>query len=217
MEVLADRISTLALVITVALLAGDIISQKAFAQEVDLDTLCRDFPLNSRCKDHKFPSQKEENNNTAKTLQVIKLHIDDSEKSEEWVRIEVDGNRLKLLHTIKNPSGVSEAINGVSDAVLPIPLPLPNLFSKWEDHQTTRVVFKPDSCLANLVPEASQANISQNSSCEITGDDSVVLPEGTDFSQGRFTMEYTQGEASVLKSLSFRIPVKKIQQASNLK
>lgn len=49
MASLAKRLGTLALVTVTLIFEQETTVQKVYAQEVDLDTLCQKFPLNSRC------------------------------------------------------------------------------------------------------------------------------------------------------------------------
>jgi hypothetical protein len=226
MTKLTEKIETLLFAILLIFLTGGNRSQQVFASEVNLDILCRDFPENSRCKNDKVTSEEEsredkipqqkdseskatEENSSAK---VIKLNVSATGGGEEWVKIEKNGDRVKLLHTAPSLSGVSELLN------IAAPLPVFN-FHKWNDHKTTRIVFKPDNCSSSLSSDASQPNVisqtaTTSSSCEITGENSIELPEGTDITQGRFTMDYSDGEASVERSISFKIPAEEIKKAS---
>jgi hypothetical protein len=194
-----------------------------------LDTLCRDFPQNYRCKDDKAPTETEnnqqkspqqndrENQSTLEdsSTKIIKLNVSATGGGEEWVRIEKNGDRVKVLHTAPSLSGVSELPN------LAAPLPIFN-FHEWNDHRTTRVVFKIDNCSSNLssnIDRVSQTAIASNSpssSCEIVGEDAIELPEGIDITQGRFTMDYSDGEASVERSISFKVPAEEVKKASSL-
>lgn len=178
--------------------------QNVHAQEVDLDTLCQKFPLNSRCQGYKSPSAAA----LGQAPQVIKMKLETSGPDNEWIRIEMSENTVKVLHTTRSNRGISKLFNGVLGAVSPVPLPGVN-FSKWNDHATTRVAFESDSCslLQRLKrPENSAPQISQPSSqaCAIVGTDSVFLAQGMDIRRGRFTIEYTEG--NLLRSINFRIP-----------
>jgi hypothetical protein len=187
-------------------------------QKVDRDTLCSKFPLNSECKDYraikseskiyqldrdsfcnKFPlnSQCQQ-----PALQVIKLNLDRSGEDDEWVRIQKQANKIKLLHTTRVKDGlVSGALNGALGFV-PFPLPFveANKYD-WENHQVIEVAFKSDRCQAN--------------NCTITGTDTLILPKGTDIYAGLFTMIYQ--EKDLRRSLSFKIPAEtKTETASNI-
>ena len=200
-------INRLILVLASAILIDTFAISTVFTQEVDRNTLCSKFPLNSRCEDYqpskstpqtyeldrdrfcdKFPlnSQCQQ-----PPLQVIKLNLDRSGEDDEWIRIEQQGNKVKLLHTTKVKDGlISGALNGALGFV-PFPLPFveANKYD-WKDHRVTEVAFKSDSCKTN--------------SCTITGRDTLVLPEGTDIYAGVFTIDYR--EKDLERSLSFRIP-----------
>jgi hypothetical protein len=227
---LVERVATLSLAIALIVLArGN--SNRALASEVNLDILCRDFPQNSRCKDYKVPSttenneeenlQPKDNNNkpNEEEANVIKLNVSATGGGEEWVRIEREGNRVKLLHTAPTVSGISKAM-GTVVGFFGVPFPDTH---EWNDHKTTRIVFQPDNCSSNSSSGFSQPNTSpqtasnlatSSSSCEITGEDTIDLPENIDITQGRFTVNYTDGEASVERSISFKVPAEEVKKAS---
>ena len=178
-----------------------------FTQEVDRNTLCSKFPLNSRCEDFKAskstPQIYELNRDRfcdkfplnsqcqQPPVQVIKLNLDRSGENDEWVRIEKQANKVKLLHTTKVKDGL---VSGALDGALGfVPFPLPFVKANkydWQDHRVTKVSFKSNSC--------------KTDSCTITGTDSLVLPEGTDIYAGLFTIDYR--EKDLKRSLSFKIP-----------
>ena len=200
--ILAKKLGRLAVVMTAAVLINGMMRSHAHAQEVDLDTLCQSFPLNSRCQGYSSPAQAEDAAAADQTPKIIKLRLDTSGSSSgEWVRIEVSGNTVKLLHTTRGVSGFSRVTNGVLGIVSPVPLPN---FYRWDDHPPSRVVFKPDSCSENSAPDISQPS---SQGCTITGTDTVILAQGMDIRTGLFTIEYTDG--NLLKSVTFRIPAQK--------
>lgn len=195
--ILAKKLGRLAVVMTAAVLINGMMRSHAHAQEVDLDTLCQSFPLNSRCQGYSSPAQAEDAAAADQTPEIIKLKLSRSSPSE-WVRIEVSGKAVKLLHTTRGVSGFSRVTNGILGIVSPVPLPN---FYRWDDHPPSRVVFKPDSCLENSAPQISQPS---SPTCPITGTDTVILTQGMDIRRGLFTIEYTDG--NLLKSVTFRIP-----------
>lgn len=80
-----------------------------------------------------------------KTRKIIKMRLKTPGFNNEWLRIEVNGNTVKPIHTIRTNRSFSGVVNSALGAVSPVPLP--NLrFDKWLDSPTTRVVFQPDSC-----------------------------------------------------------------------
>ena len=175
-------------------------------QEVNRDTLCNKFPLNSRCEDYQSTKSESKQYRLDRNsfcdkfplnsqcqqppLQVIKLNLDRSGEDDEWVRIEKQDNKIKLLHTTRVKDGlVSGALNGALGFVSFLPFVKPNKYD-WQDHRVTKVSFRSNSCKIN--------------SCMITGTDSLVLPEGTDIYNGLFTIDYR--EKDLRRSLSFRIP-----------
>lgn len=202
--ILAKKLGRLALVMTAAVLINGMMRSHAHAQEVDRDTFCRSFPLNSRCEGYS-PPQAEDAAVAGQTPEIIKLKLEGSStrsSPSEWVRIELSGNTVKLLHTTKAVSGFSRVTNGILGFVSPVPLPN---FYKWYDHPPSRVVFKPDSCSENSVPNISQPSGSPG--CTIAGTDTVILAKGMDIRKGLLMIEYADG--ILLKSVTFRIPVKK--------
>ena len=112
----AKKLGSLAVLTTAAVLVNNMVLPIQ-AREVDLETLCQKFPLNSRCEGYQFPSQRQ----AAAALaapQVIKVRLRTPSTSNEWVRIEVSGNTLKLVHTTRtNRRAVTGLLNGVLGAV----------------------------------------------------------------------------------------------------
>ena len=145
-------------------------------QETNKTALHR-FPLNSQCQ--------------APAVEVITLNLDRSGENDEWVRIEKQGNKVKLLHTTKVKDGlVSSVLNGALGLV-PVPLPFveTNKYD-WEEHQIERVSFKSDRCQAE--------------NCLVRGKNSLTLPETNNVYGGLFTIDYREKDSQ--RSLSFRIP-----------
>lgn len=200
----AKKLASLAVLTTAAVLVNNMVLPKVHAREVDLETLCQKFPLNSRCAGYQSPSQRQ-GAAASEAPQVIKVRLRTPSTSNEWVRIEVSGNTLKLVHTTRaNRRAVTGLLNGVLGAVSPLPLPRINSY-RWYEHPTTRVVFEPNSCSEHLAPKTIQPSASLG--CSITGTNSLTLAEKTDLRQGRFTIDYSDGD--LLRSLTFRIPPEK--------
>ena len=180
-------------------------------EAVDLDTLCRKFPHNSRCPDnyavnkpkietsqHKFerssfcaefPFNSHCQN---KPAEVIKLNMPRSGRDNEWIKIEKKDDTVRVVHTNQvEQSLVSDVIDGVMDLVdISVPFLFDTSLYKWEDSQVTQVSFKDDGCKQNK--------------CIITGKETLKLPQGTNIYQGLFTIQYQ--EHDLMRSLSFRIP-----------
>lgn len=196
-------------ILTASFVAASVITNLApvVAQEVDRDTLCRKFPLNSRCQGYDPATKSDKtfklNRDTfcskfplnskcqRPPLQVFQLNPDRSGEDDEWIRIEKQNNTVKLFHAARVKDGlVSGILNGGLSAV-PFPLPFVEL-NKYdlESHQVTEVSFKSDRCQAE--------------SCVITGKDTLDLPEGTDIYAGSFTIRYR--EKDLERSLVFRVP-----------
>ena len=202
------------LINTFILAAASTMTANSFAisttvTQVNLDTLCRKFPLNSRCEDYQ-PTKSELKPQTYQLdrnsfcedfsfnsrcqkppTEVIKLNLDRSGEDDEWVLIEKQDRKIKLLHTTQVKDGlVSGALNGALGFV---PFPLPFIEANkydWQDHRVIEVAFKSDRC--------------QTKNCTVTGKDTLTLPKDSSIHQGWFTIEYQ--EKNLRRSLSFRIP-----------
>ena len=143
----------------------------------------------------------------ANNYKTIKIRLKTPGSNQEWLRIEVNGNTVKPIYTIRTNRNFSGVVNSALGVVSPVPLPSVR-FDKWLDAQTTRVIFEPESCLSQQ-PQPTENSIQTSQpfclpSCAIVGTDSVLLPEGTDIHQGRFTIEYTEGE--LIRTITFKIP-----------
>ncbi len=163
---------------------------KTSSEQIDWDSLCQKFPLNSRCKEGR--------------PETIKIPLAASGAKDEWIRIDKIGDKVKLLHTRESDGGVlSNVFNGAAGAAIPVPIP--NFkFGEWKDNKMTSVMFKPDSCQESPANKARQENYP---SCAIAGENTLVLPKGTDIYAGLFTIEYTEGDLA--RSIKFRVPKQK--------
>lgn len=211
---------------TVAVVACAIaVPQPTQAETIELDYLCQRFPLNSRCKDYK-PPQAESEPNSAQ--QVLKIRLDKDGPNNEVIRIEINGNTVRLLHTTQVVAGISRLINAGLGAA-PIPIPFDINFYNWRDHQTLRSSFEPDTCPARtavvpvsavqsvalpadaiVVPVISQSTLP--TACTVTGIDQLVLPPEMDMYAGQFMVEYA--ERKTVRSIKFRLPAKTSQSLS---
>jgi hypothetical protein len=185
------------------------INQKTNAKEIDLDSLCSKFPLNSRCLDYDYsltePEQTKlelERDSLCSKFpqnsyclqapkQVIKIQLDRSGEKDEWVQIAKQDNKIKVKHTTQVKD---DLVSGIFDGALSfVPVPLPFVEANkynWEDHQVTKIIFQPDGCKLD--------------SCKITGTKTLILPEGTNIYSGLLTIEYQEEKLS--RSLSLRVP-----------
>ncbi len=193
MNTITNKLSVLTLASTVFF--SSLLLLKVQALPVDLETLCQEFPLNSRCQQPQKVAP-----------EVIKLRLDTSGPHNEWIIIIKTGNTVRLLHTTRKVTVFSRILQTAA-SFAPVPAPIPNFYG-WRDNLTTRVVFDPDRCEKNSAPEPKPtaailepSNIT--SSCTIIGTDSIVLPSGIDIRQGSFTINYQ--ERQLLRSITFRI------------
>lgn len=132
----------------------------------------------------------------------------------DWVRLEIDGSRVKLMHTTQ----VLDWFFGVYN---------------WHDHPPTRVVFIPEGCveksgsleqkLLALQEELKQGLIkepeyelkkkelvdqvlgsAETPSCSLTGVDTVSLSPEVDGRRGVWIVDYVEGNLN--KSVTFKVP-----------
>jgi hypothetical protein len=162
--------------------------QPANAQGSDLDLPCQRSPLNAHCQElpasQQTISQQATDAGQEQTQpQVIKFRLNDLSGVSEWIRAEVTGKQVKLLHTVVAQSGLSKLITSAAKAPIAIA-------HTWYDHPTSLITFQADGC--------------QQSACVIRGLDSITLPVGTDMYQGRFTLEYT--ESGWVRTITFKLP-----------
>jgi hypothetical protein len=136
------------------MLINNIIHQKVYAQTVDLASLCHKLPLSSRCEGYTSPSHNKNSTKVAdqKARRTLKMKLKTPSSSNEWLRIEVNGNTVKLIHTSRAERNFSGIVNTALGAVSPVPLPGLH-FHKWQDSPTTRVVFESDSCSTLQSPQ----------------------------------------------------------------
>lgn len=172
--------------VTVALI------RSAHAQEVDLETFCQNYPLNSRCQDYPAATSAE---SPDQTPDVIAFRLPASGPNNEWIRLDVDGSVIRVRHTTRVLNPVTQVFSLALGPVNPI------RFHNWRDHDTTQVTFVPDQCSQSSNLSSEQP---ENSSCVITGSDSITLPDGLSVYQGEFTVEYL--EEGLVRTISFRVP-----------
>jgi hypothetical protein len=113
--------------------------------------------------------------------QVIKFKLNELSGVSEWIRAEVTGNKIQLIHTVVSPSGISKALGSLS----PIPV-----HHTWYDHTTSRTIFRPLGC--------------DRDDCLINGTNSISLPTGVDPYQGEFLLEYK--ESGWTRTVLFKLP-----------
>jgi hypothetical protein len=196
------------------------------ALELNLDSFCPRYPLNSRCQNYQPPTQNNPNNDRkseetetieSANIQVIKIQLDISGSQNEWIHIdlkkEVDASGTTLLtayHTTETENeilskltsgllsfGIKQSIQEAFDVDIPIPLPTIFKFQGWEDHLTRKIVFIPDGCADKPMAEIL--------TCGIGGMNSINLPKATDIHKGLFTIEYQEKE--LIRTITFRVPI----------
>ena len=209
MKLATIPIIKLTLTLTTILLANQSVVSQAATDKVNLDSLCYKFPLNSHCQNYKYPSdelrQKElkvsreslctkfpQNSNCLQSPpQVTKIQLDRSGENDEWIRIERQDNVVKVSHITQVKDGLVSGILNGALGLVPVPLPFveANKYN-WKEHQVTSVTFQPNNC--------------QTDFCQVTGTDTLTLPEGTNIHSGLLTIKYQEGKLA--RSLTFQVP-----------
>jgi hypothetical protein len=113
--------------------------------------------------------------------QVIKFKLNDLSGVSEWIRAEVSGNQIQIVHTVVSQSGLSKALTRFS------PIPIAHT---WHDHPTSRIVFRPQGC--------------DRDDCLISGTKSIILPANITPYQGEFLLEYQ--ESGWTRTVLFKLP-----------
>ncbi len=133
------------------------------------------------------------------TPQIMRLKFKlDSDTHNEWIRMELSGDTLKVFHTTYTDSDFSRKTGW-----LPMPIPIPKTHT-WHDHHTTHVAFQPSNCSDHKVSASKKE--SDFPSCSIAGDNSLTFPKEMDIHNGRFKIEYI--EDKLLRSIIFKVPSK---------
>jgi hypothetical protein len=205
-------------------------SRQVYGQDFKRDLLRQRFPLNSRCEGNTSGTQQERANlgKRLSTLpenganQIIKVRLRLSGPDNEWIRIETSNNGaggtvLTAYHTkrvrqtlLSNlATGLlsfgaeelaSEAIDGYDG-----PVPVPDInFYRWAAHETQRIVFVPVGCSDNSPTPLGNGQQLGQSSCVITGTNSITLPAGIDIRLGLLTIEYA--EQDLVRTITFKVP-----------
>lgn len=203
------KIINLLLTLEIIFLVGVTKKPPIVAQEIALSTLCNKFPVNSRCQNyqdqslesntklyqqldrHSFCQEFSFNSRCQKEpVKVIKVNLSRSGENDEWVRMEKNGNKVRLLHTTKVRDDVASTVVDGVVGLIPYPIPFDTNKYNWEDHQVTQVSFQSDRC--------------KTDSCIVTGKKTLKLPQKTNIYQGLFTIAYQ--EEDIARTISFKIP-----------
>ncbi len=225
------QLSRLVRAISAIVLLNSVMPRQAYAQEFDRDFLCQRFSLNSRCEENKPGTQQEKPNPGQRQStplenganQIIKVRLKLSGPDNEWIRIETSNNQagetvLTAYHTkrvrrtlLSNlATGLirfgaeelaSEAIDGYDG-----PVPVPDInFYRWANHETRRIVFVPDGCSYKSSAPLDNEQQPGQSSCVITGTNSITLPVEKDIRLGLLTIEYAEQE--LVRTITFKVPL----------
>lgn len=210
-------------------LLNSVMVRQVYGQEVEQDFLCQRFPLNSRCEgntsgtqqDRAKLGQRQSNPSENGANQIIKVRLRLSGPDNEWIRIETSndgagGTILTAYHTkrvrqtlLSNLStgllsfGAEELASEVIDGYDgPVPVPDVN-FYRWANHETRRIVFVPVGCPDNSFAPLDSGQKLGQSSCVITGTNSITLPAGIDIRVGLLTIEYA--EQDLVRTITFKL------------
>lgn len=230
----AKKLGKFVLVPTVAVLFNSVILQQAHAREVDRDTLCSKFPLNSQCKDY-VSSSKSQADVPKVDLDTLCSKFPLNSRCKDYVsssREEVTAAASQVPEIIKlklDTSGpdnewiriersentvklihttrAKAGFSGAVDGVIGAVSPIPIPFG-INFHRWN------DHTTTRIVFEPDNCNQISNIqvaqpdklSCTITGKNTLSLPNGMEIREGRFTIEYTENE--LLRTITFRIPTK---------
>ena len=179
--------------------------QKTHAQAVNLNNLCQKHPLSSDCAGYISPLQTKNNSKLVanQTRKTIKIRLKNPASDNEWLRIEIDGNTVKPIHTIRSNRNFTGLFNSALGAVSPVPLPSVR-FDKWLDAPTTRVVFQPDSCSISpplQVPQNSSPQENQQvSPPSQPGENSTASVNQSPPSQSRQNIPFQTNQKNCLPS-----------------
>lgn len=207
-----------------------VIPWQVYAQKVDRDFLCQQFPLNPHCEGNTLNTQQEKPNPEQRQStsleneanQIIKVRLKLSGPDNEWIRIETSNNRaggtvLTAHHTKRVRQrllsnlvtgllsfGAEELASEVVDGY-DGPVPVPDInFYRWIAHKTRRIVFVPDGCSGNFPAPLGNGQQPEQSSCVITGTNFITLLAGMDIHAGLLTIEYV--EQDLVRTITFKVP-----------
>jgi len=124
--------------------------------------------------------------------EVLRVKLFEDSASSEWIRLEKNGNVIKILHTRSRPSDVTRFL---ARAFF-----FPQIYN-WDDHPVSRIVFIPDNCPALKTSSLPSNNI--NDCMVISTTDTITLKDDTDIRQGSFTIEYM--ESNLSRTVTFKI------------
>jgi hypothetical protein len=121
------------LMIKVLFLPG-IMIQPVNAQNLDSNSTCNRSLLNAQCQF--YQGFKKEMTVAQDPIQpeIIKFKLNELSGVSEWIRVEVTGNQVKLVHTVVSPSGIAKGLTRLT--MVPIS-------HTWYDHVTSRSFFLP--------------------------------------------------------------------------
>ncbi len=138
--------------------------------------------------------------------EIYKLCLVQRPGEVQWVRIEKTGASLKFVPTSQQDGNWFDH-PATKVSVLPRQCPVTRL--PLEKLQSQMTAFKQKSISAEQYDQSkrdflAELSVPQLATCTVSGVDSVVLPEGTDFAKGaRITLDFVQ--VNKLWTLTFEL------------
>jgi hypothetical protein len=107
--------------------------------------------------------------------EVIRIKLYEDSASSEWIRLEKNGNLVKILRLYE-----------------------------WDDHPVSQIVFRRDRCstVSSNTSQIVSTKTEDKFPCAIvSASDTILIPD--DIRRGSFTIEYTEG--SIARTVTFKI------------
>lgn len=143
---------------------------------------------------------------TKGNTEIYKLRLVQRPGESQWVRIEKTGLVLKFVPTSRQ---AGNWFDHPATRVSVVPHLCPTTNSPLDKLQTQMTAFKQQAISAEQYAQAKQVFLAELSSskpapCTVSGVDSVVLPEGTNFAEGaRISLDFVQ--VNKLWTLTFEL------------
>ncbi len=143
---------------------------------------------------------------TRGNTEIYKLSLVERPGEVQWVRIEKTGSALKFVPT---STQAGKWYDHPATRVSVVPRQCPAAPSPLNELQAQMMAFKRQAISAEQYAQArrvflAELSADRPSTCTVSGVDSVVLPEGTDFARGaRISLEFVQ--VNKLWTLTFEL------------
>jgi|GEM_PF-3865221 hypothetical protein len=178
----------------------------AFAQTIELEVFCTQYPQNSSCEGVSF-NDTGQGETLDQTSQLIQVQLSTSGPDDELIWIAIRHNEvsqiteLSAYHSKRLESFLNQLLNGALGAVaVPLPFDLFNIYN-LQEHRTEYLAFTSDACQAH--PQIVNGRGWQQADCTIAGNGTITLPEDVDIRAGYFTLGYIEND--LIKAVIFRL------------